>query len=151
MSLRHHIHDARAPCCGQPSSVGGWGGSKWLPPSSWFPFNYSLATQSGCRLLGWRLLSHSFWLPQCTTLGRHLKEELRSVWHRVLALRSVQFMWMFSSDGRLTFLNEFELIHLNEWGGFFSFHAVLKSAWMLPYFCLFPIVVHGGSVNKIVL
>lgn len=62
------------------------GGSKRLPPSSWFLFNYSLAVQSGCRQLGWRsrLLSHSFWAPQCTTL----KEEQSPA----LAPRPVHFM-----------------------------------------------------------
>lgn len=79
-SLGHHIDDvlAEPPAAASPAlwGVGGFKMAASLPPSSsWFLFNYSLAMQSGCRQLGWRpwLLSHSLWLPQCTTAATHIK------------------------------------------------------------------------------
>lgn len=77
--LRDHVDDvlAEPPAVVSTALWGGWGlFKKWPPPSSWFLFNYSLATQSGCRQLGWQpwLQSHSLRHPQCTTPRlRHLK------------------------------------------------------------------------------
>lgn len=86
---------ARAPRCGQPSPLGG--GSKWLSPSSWFPINYSLGRQSGCRHLGWRLQSHSLWLLLCTTLARHFMRNKTqfdiSYWPHVLLSNTKVNLW----------------------------------------------------------
>lgn len=86
---------ARAPRCGQPSPLGG--GSEWLPPSSWFPINYSLGRQSGCRHLGWRLQSHSLWLLLCTTLARHFMRNNTqfdiSYWPHVLLSNTKMNLW----------------------------------------------------------